>query len=142
MPKEENPLTALLASIGEASQQVLPAIKATLESEANKVYRKMKDGTPRSSVEEGGHVHLQDTLVIKQVQSRGKWGFRIDYEGYREEAGRQVPYSMIARSLNKGSGATNFAPTHHIDQAVKSLKGLDGRLAQAAEQALEEGIKN
>ena len=142
MPKKENPLTALLASIGEASQQVLPAIKATLESEANKVYQKMKDGTPRSSVEEGGHVHLQDTLVIKQVQSRGKWGFRIEYEGYREESGRQVPYSMIARSLNKGSGATSFAATHHIDQAVKSLKGLDGRLAQAAEKALEEGIKD
>lgn len=140
MAKEENPLTSMLASLGENAKKVIPALQEEIREEAKAVYDSMKAHTP---VGDGaGGVHLRDTLEMTEARSPRKWGYKIDYVGYRTEAdGSQTPYSVIARSLNKGREG-RYAPTHHIDDAVRLLKGMDKRLAKKAEEVLSEGIED
>ena len=96
-------------------------VKAVIDEEANKCFDQIKANTPRSSED---HAHLVDSIKITAVESFGRYGWKLEYEGYNEKG---VPYYMIARSLNKGSAFGGVA-THHIDTAINLLKGMDERI--------------
>ena len=101
---------------------VVETVKAVIDEEANKCFEQIKANTPRSNNDE--HTHLVDTIKISPVETFGRYGWKLEYEGYNEIG---VPYSMIARSLNKGSAFGGVA-THHIDTAINLLKGMDDRI--------------
>ena len=101
---------------------VIDTVKKVIDEEANKCFNQIKENTPRSENDE--HTHLVDTIEITAVESFGRYGWKLDYKGYNEKG---VPYSMIARSLNKGSAFGGVA-THHIDTAINLLKGMDDRI--------------
>ena len=133
MAKHESPLTNLLASLSSTlAPAAMEAAKAEIDKAGDETYESIKAGTP---VRTGA---LAASLRKERVEKRGKYGTRIYYDGYDE---RGTPYQLIANSLNKGGGETGFAATHHIDQAVKGLKGLDARIAEAVGKAIEEEIK-
>ena len=101
---------------------VIDTVKSVIDEEANKCFNQIKANTPRSARED--HAHLVDSIKISAVESFGKYGWKLEYEGYNEKG---VPYSLIARSLNKGSAFGGVA-THHIDTAIRLLKGMDDRI--------------
>jgi len=101
---------------------VIDTVKSVIDEEANKCFNQIKASTPRSDRED--HAHLVDSIKISAVESFGKYGWKLEYEGYNEKG---VPYSLIARSLNKGSAFGGVA-THHIDTAIRLLKGMDDRI--------------
>lgn len=105
-------------------------VKAVIDEEANKCFEQIKANTPRSDNDE--HTHLVDTIKISAVESFGRYGWKLEYEGYNEKG---VPYSMIARSLNKGSAFGGVA-THHIDTAINLLKGMDERIVQRVNEEI------
>lgn len=133
MAKGESPLTNLLASLSSnLAPAAMEAAKAELDRAGDETYEKIKAGTP---VRTGA---LKASLRKERVEKRGKYGTRIYYDGYDEKG---TPYQLIANSLNKGGAGTGYSATHHIDEAVKDLKGLDGRIAEAVEKAIEEETK-
>jgi|O827metagenome_2_1110793.scaffolds.fasta_scaffold82345_1 hypothetical protein len=105
------------------------AIKDVIDEESNECFTTIKQGTPVSLKE---HLHLVDTIKITKISNPNKYGWKIDYEGYNEKG---IPYSLIARSLNKGSAFGEA--THHIDVAVHNLKGLDERIDKHVEEELK-----
>lgn len=105
------------------------AIKDVIDEESNECFTTIKQGTPVSLKE---HLHLVDTIKITKISNSNKYGWKIDYEGYNEKG---IPYSLIARSLNKGSAFGEA--THHIDVAVHNLKGLDERIDKHVEEELK-----
>ena len=133
MAKGESPLTELLASLSSSlAPAAMEAAKAEIDRAGDETFQKIKAGTP---VRTGA---LAASLKKERVDKRGKYGTRIYYDGYDEHG---TPYQLIANSLNKGSEGTGFAATHHIDAAVKDLKGLDARIAEAVGKAIEEEIR-
>ena len=103
--------------------------KQVLDEESLTVFNTMKNGTPVSNKE---HVHLVDTLKMVKIDDGRKYGHKIDYDGYNEEG---TPYSLIARSLNKGNAMR--AGTKHIDRAVHKLKGIDDRINDRVIEAID-----
>ncbi len=108
---------------------VIDTVKSVIDEEANKCFEQIKSNTPRSNVD---HAHLVDSIQITSVESFGRYGWKLEYVGYNEEG---VPYSLIARSLNKGSAFGGVA-THHIDTAINLLKGMDDRIIARVNEAL------
>lgn len=120
-------LTSLDKNLGPT---VVETVKAVIDEEANRCFNKIKENTPRSDNDE--HTHLVDTIKITAVEEFGRYGWKLDYDGYNEKG---VPYSMIARSLNKGSAFGGVA-THHIDTAINLLKGMDERIVQRVNEEI------
>lgn len=109
---------------------VKKAVADVIDEESNKCYQSIKDGTP---ISDKAHKHLVESLKMEKITSSNKYGWKIDYDGYNENG---VPFSLIARSLNKGS---NFGgATHHIDKAVHQLKGMDDRISKKVDEKLKE----
>lgn len=126
---EESPLTEYLAAMSSTLEPATKsAIKSGIDEEAKKCFDIMKAGTP---VRTGA---LASSLTMTKIDTAARYGWKIDYQGYDVHG---QPFSEIARTLNKGGPANNYAATHHIDAAVHSLKGMDGRLAEKAEAAIE-----
>ena len=117
MEKLNSYLAHLSMNLGPA---VLDAFKEQIDIEANNCFETMKNGTP---VSDKDHIHLRDTIKIEKQEKPNKYGYKIDYDGY-DETGK--PYSLIARSINKG--ALGRVPTRHMDKAIKKLKGMDQRI--------------
>lgn len=112
----------------ELGPAVVKAVTGVIDKESENVYSIIRTRTPVSSKD---HVHLIDTLQKIPVDSFGKYGWRISFEGYNEHG---VPYSLIARALNKGNA---IAPgIHHMDYAFSTLKGMDDRIADAVQESL------
>lgn len=109
---------------------VKEAMASAIDEESNKCFQNIKDGTPVSNV---NHKHLVESLKKEKITSQNKYGWKIDYDGYNENG---VPYSLIARSLNKGS--TFGGATHHIDNAVHQLRGMDDRISKRVDEKLKE----
>lgn len=106
-----------LKPIGNAA---IEAIKEVIDEESLALFETIKAGTP---VRTGG---LIGSLVRKRKTDKpGRYGYTVDYEGYNELG---VPYSFIARSLNKGT--RHSSAIRHIDRAIRKLKGIDDRIAQ------------
>ncbi len=129
MAKVESPLTNYLANLSsELAPAVIGAVKEELDAIGDETFEKIREGTP---VRTGA---LKSSLRKERIEKKGKYGTRVFYEGYNPDG---VPFQLIANKLNKGGDGTSFAATHHIDEAVKRLKGIDKRLAEAAEKAAE-----
>lgn len=124
---DENSLTAFLSNLGENSGQITEAMKKGIDEEAEKCFEKMKSGTP---VRTGA---LKASLQKTKVEKQSKYGWKIDYIGYDEHG---QAYSKIARTLNKGGKSSQYQATHHIDDAIHLLKGMDKRLIDIAEKCL------
>lgn len=105
---------------GNLNSSIIEKIKKTIDDECQKVFQTLKDGTPISIKD---HKHLADSLKITKIETGKRYGWKIEYEGYNENG---VPYSLIARSLNKGT--PTIEGIHHIDKAIHKLKGLDNRI--------------
>lgn len=125
---EENSLTAFLSKLGEDSGKVVDAMKGEIDDEAKSCFQKMRDGTP---VRTGA---LKNSLQMSKIDKPSKYGYKIDYIGYDEHG---QAYSKIARTLNKGGKNGQYQATHHIDEAVRLLKGMDKRIIDKANKALE-----
>ena len=98
----------------------ISSVKEVVDEEAQKLYEEIKSSTP---VRTG---KLAQSLTIKRKNSSAnRYGYIVDYEGYNELG---VPFSKIARTLNKGTKA--ISATRHIDRAIRNLKGLDERIYQ------------
>lgn len=119
-------LQRLESNLGPTVKKVT---KQVIDEESQVVFNTMKNGTPVSSIE---HVHLVDTLKMVNIDDGRKYGHKIDYDGYNENG---KPYSLIARSLNKGTATQ--AGTKHIDRAVHKLKGIDGRINDRVIEAID-----
>lgn len=129
-------LNSLSENLGPS---VKNAVMGQIDEEARRTFDQIKQTTPDSRANPNSKVpfvstHLVDTLTIKPVSKFGYYGYVIDYEGYNEKG---VAYSLIARSLNKGSAKGNVA-THHIDNAVNQLTGMDKRIDAAVQRALND----
>jgi hypothetical protein len=111
---------------------VKAAMKDQIDKEAQACFAKMYAGTP---VKTGA---LKASLQMAKVDTIEKYGWKIDYVGYDEHG---QPFSEIARTLNKGGKESNYEATHHIDEAVHLLKGMDGRVAAAVEAKIDEKAK-
>lgn len=125
MEKLNQYMAHLSTSLGPA---VIKAFKEQIDIEANNCFETMKNNTPVSTRE---HKHLKDTLVMKAKEDVNRYGYTIDYDGYDENG---KPYSLIARSINKG--ALDREPTRHIDKAIKKLKGMDDRIGEHVVEAI------
>lgn len=133
MAKAESPLTNYLAGLSsDLAPAVIEAVKEELDAIGDETFEKIREGTP---VNTGA---LKNSLRKERIEKKGKYGTRIFYDGYNSDG---VPFQLIANSLNKGGAETSFQATHHIDKAVKGLKGMDARLAKAAENAAEKAAE-
>lgn len=122
-------LDILKTDLGPAVKE---AMADAIDEESTRCFQNIKDGTPVSDV---SHKHLVESLKMEKITSQSKYGWKIDYDGYNEKG---VPFSLIARSLNRGS---NFGgATHHIDKAVHQLKGMDDRISKRVDEKLKEII--
>lgn len=118
-------LEKLQTSLGPA---VIKAVTGTLDAEAEKVLESIKERTPVSAKD---HKHLVESLQKIPVNTFGKYGWIISFEGYNEYG---VAYSLIARALNRGTATREGL--HHVDYAFSQLKGLDERLVGAVEEEI------
>lgn len=106
-----------LKPLGNAA---IEATKEVIDEEARSLYENIKAGTP---VRTGG---LVGSLAIKRKTDKpNRYGYVVAYEGYNEQG---VPYSKIARTLNKGT--KTISAIRHIDRAIRKLKGIDDRIVQ------------
>jgi hypothetical protein len=116
----------------------LTVAKATIKDETYMLFDNMKNATP---VRTG---NLKNSIRI-YPNSKGTYhGYGIDYDGYDANG---VAYSKIARSLNKGrkSGVSKngrkfgaLSGNHFIDFAIAKLKGMDNRINDNIDKAINE----
>lgn len=110
--------------------KVLGAVKNTIDTEAKKTAEEIRLRTPVSGK---SHTHLIDTLVLKPVEKFGYYGWKLEHEGYNEYG---VPYQMIANALNRGRA--DMPGLKHIDYAFSLLRGMDNRIIEAVDKAINE----
>lgn len=119
-------LEKYLESLSSIGAKAVEAVTETVDSESKLLFENIKEGTP---VRTGA---LKESLIMTKLQNGTRYGYRIDYEGYNENG---VPYSLIGRSLNKGTAT--IEPVKHIDKAVRKLRGMDQRIDEAFQAKLE-----
>ena len=127
MPREiEDFIRTELSVLGT---KIIEATKEVIDEKAQMVYEEILNSTP---IKTGG---LRNSLSIKEKKDNpNMYGYNIDYEGYNN---REVAYSFIGRTLNKGT--SKRMGLHHIDSAVKKLKGMDAEISKRAEDKLNRG---
>ena len=118
MSKVNDELDSFLENLSYIGRDAISATTEVIDEESTQLYENIKASTP---VRTGG---LKNSLVKRRkTDNHARYGYIIDYEGYNEQG---VPFSKIARTLNKGT--KTISATRHIDRAIRKLKGLDDRI--------------
>ena len=102
---------------------VSTSVQSVITDYANKAFQKLKESTPI-----GETSNLVKSLSIESITKLTKYGYRIFYDGY-DDNGR--PYQVIANALNRGFTTPQgkyISGTHFIDEAIKTLKGMDQKI--------------
>ena len=118
MSKVNDELDNYLQSLSYIGRDAINATTEVIDEESTQLYENINASTP---VRTGG---LKNSLVKRRkTDNHARYGYIIEYAGYNEQG---VPYSKIARTLNKGT--KTVSATRHIDRAIRKLKGLDDRI--------------
>ena len=112
-----------LSKVGDLA---IESLKEQIDIEADGVERDLILNTPE---ETGG---LKASLRRTQLQSGGRYGYRLEYEGNAPDG---TPYAKIANGLN--SGTSTMKSRRFISKVVRKLKGLDDRAAKRFEEKLK-----
>lgn len=129
MSKVNVELDNYIQSISHVGRDAINATTEVIDEESTLLFENMKSSTP---VRTGG---LKNSLVIRRkTDNPRRYGYIIEYEGYNEQG---VPYSKIARTLNRGT--ITISATRHIDRAVRKLKGLDDRIYERYLEKIKRG---
>lgn len=118
MSKVNDDLDSFLENLSHIGRDAISATTEVIDEESTLLFENIKASTP---VRTGG---LKNSLVKRRkTDNHARYGYIIEYAGYNEQG---VPYSKIARTLNKGT--KTVSATRHIDRAIRKLKGLDDRI--------------
>lgn len=118
MSKINDELDSFLENLSHIGRDAISATTEVIDEESTLLFENIKASTP---VRTGG---LKNSLVKRRkTDNHARYGYIIEYAGYNEQG---VPYSKIARTLNKGT--KTVSATRHIDRAIRKLKGLDDRI--------------
>lgn len=118
MSKVNDELDSFLENLSHIGRDAINATTEVIDEESTLLFENIKASTP---VRTGG---LKNSLVKRRkTDNHARYGYIIEYAGYNEQG---VPYSKIARTLNKGT--KTVSATRHIDRAIRKLKGLDDRI--------------
>jgi hypothetical protein len=116
--KVNDELDSFLENLSHIGRDAISATTEVIDEESTLLFENIKASTP---VRTGG---LKNSLVKRRkTDNHARYGYIIEYAGYNEQG---VPYSKIARTLNKGT--KTVSATRHIDRAIRKLKGLDDRI--------------
>jgi len=123
-------LIEYLESIGDMAGKSKEVIMQQVDIEAEALREQLFKTTPRR------YGDLVRSLQKVEVTNRHNWyGYRLEFAG-NNKAG--VPHQKIANILNFGS--STIKGTRFISKAIRTLRGMDDRIAKRFEEEAEKAI--